>query len=117
MSLATLAGKTALITGGSRGIGLSIAKAFTSHGATCILLARHPQPLDDAVTQLNDIALREHVAWPADVKTHKTWQHFEDVFVPPPERTLGANGREIDRLMYLLMLLVRLPQLSADGEA
>jgi NAD(P)-dependent dehydrogenase (short-subunit alcohol dehydrogenase family) len=92
MSLATLAGKTALVTGGSRGIGLAIAKTFTNHGATCILLARHPQPLDEAVNELKEIALREHVAWPADVKTHKTWQHFEDVFVSPPESMVPFYG-------------------------
>lgn len=111
MSLAALAGKTALITGGSRGIGLSIAKTFTIHGATCILLARHPQPLDEAVEELKLIAVREHVAWPADVKTHKTWQHFEDVFVPFQINLLlaGAEGRENDRLISLLMPLVRPP--------
>jgi 3-dehydrosphinganine reductase len=43
--------KTVVITGGSSGIGLDIAKAYTIQGANIILLARNPLRLDEA---LND---------------------------------------------------------------
>jgi NAD(P)-dependent dehydrogenase (short-subunit alcohol dehydrogenase family) len=36
----TLTGKTALITGGSRGLGLEIARAYATHGATVVIASR-----------------------------------------------------------------------------
>ncbi len=41
-SLFSLAGKTALITGGSRGLGLQIAEALGDHGARLIISSRRP---------------------------------------------------------------------------
>ena len=37
-----LSGKTVLITGASRGIGLAMARAFGQAGATVLMLARDP---------------------------------------------------------------------------
>ena len=48
-SLFSLAGKTALITGASRGIGLAIARAYARAGANVILNARKPEALGVAV--------------------------------------------------------------------
>ncbi|CAN6641416.1 NADP-dependent 3-hydroxy acid dehydrogenase [Trichomonascus vanleenenianus] len=47
-----LANKTALITGGSRGIGLAIGKKFASQGANVILLARSDSKLKNAISEL-----------------------------------------------------------------
>lgn len=47
-----LSGKHALITGGSRGIGLGIARALTAAGARVTLLGRSQENLDDAAGQL-----------------------------------------------------------------
>ncbi len=41
-------GKTVVITGGSRGLGLAIARQFVSQGARVAILARNPQTLDRA---------------------------------------------------------------------
>ena len=50
--LFSLAGKTALITGGSRGLGLQMAQALGEQGATLVLSARKQGELDEAVAYL-----------------------------------------------------------------
>lgn len=47
-----LNGKTALITGGSRGLGLQMAEALGSHGARILLSARRSEELRSAQAQL-----------------------------------------------------------------
>lgn len=47
-----LAGKTALVTGGSRGLGLQIAWALGDQGARVVIAARKQHELDEAVAQL-----------------------------------------------------------------
>ena len=44
----SLAGKTAVVTGGSQGIGLAIAKAYHDAGASVLIVARDQARLDDA---------------------------------------------------------------------
>jgi NAD(P)-dependent dehydrogenase (short-subunit alcohol dehydrogenase family) len=43
-----LNGKTAIITGASRGIGLAIAQDLVAHGARVCITARRPEPLEEA---------------------------------------------------------------------
>jgi NAD(P)-dependent dehydrogenase (short-subunit alcohol dehydrogenase family) len=47
-----LAGRTALVTGASRGIGLAIAHSLVSRGARVVITARRAEALADAVTAL-----------------------------------------------------------------
>jgi NAD(P)-dependent dehydrogenase (short-subunit alcohol dehydrogenase family) len=47
-----LSGQTALITGGSRGLGLQIAEVLSDYGAKVILTARKPQELEQAVAHI-----------------------------------------------------------------
>lgn len=61
-----LSGKTALITGGSSGIGLATARLLASRGVRCALLARDPDRLAAAVGTLNTDH-RPHLAEPVDV--------------------------------------------------
>jgi NAD(P)-dependent dehydrogenase (short-subunit alcohol dehydrogenase family) len=49
-----LKGKTALITGGSRGLGLQIAEALGEQGATLLLSSRKQADLDEAVAHLKE---------------------------------------------------------------
>lgn len=56
-----LTGKTALITGGSRGIGLATARAFVEAGANCMLTSRSATPEAEALIAANP----GRVAWTA----------------------------------------------------
>ena len=47
------AGRTALITGGTRGIGLGIAQELVDRGANVVITARKPDELEAAVAQLD----------------------------------------------------------------
>jgi NAD(P)-dependent dehydrogenase (short-subunit alcohol dehydrogenase family) len=49
-----LEGKIALVTGGSAGIGLGIAKRFASEGARVFITGRRPSELDKAVAAIGD---------------------------------------------------------------
>ena len=48
----SLTAKTALITGGSLGLGLAMAKHFYSAGANVAILARRPEPLVEAAAEI-----------------------------------------------------------------
>ena len=48
-----LKGKTALVTGGSRGIGKAIAKAFAKEGASVIICGRTEGSLRDACEEIS----------------------------------------------------------------
>lgn len=65
----TLEGKTAVVTGGSRGIGLEIARAFIDAGARVIITARGEEALNQAVRSLgpNAIAKQCDNADPAQI--------------------------------------------------
>ena len=62
----SLQGKTAIITGGSRGIGLAIARAFVDAGASVALAARGQVELEEAASAIAATGGRA-VAIPTDV--------------------------------------------------
>ena len=49
-----LAGKVALVTGVSAGIGLGIAKRFAHEGARVFITGRHQSQLDEAAASIGD---------------------------------------------------------------
>lgn len=64
-------GKVVLITGGSRGLGLLMARELACHGAKIVLVARDPVELDDARQELvgcNTVNGCEVLALPCDVR-------------------------------------------------
>lgn len=64
-SLFSLAGRTALVTGGSRGIGLMIAKGFLAQGAKVYISSRKAEVCDEVAAELGNNCL----SLPADVST------------------------------------------------
>jgi NAD(P)-dependent dehydrogenase (short-subunit alcohol dehydrogenase family) len=62
-----ISGKTALVTGGSRGIGLMIADGLVRHGARVIVSSRKVQDVRAAASQLS--AAGDCVAVPGDIST------------------------------------------------
>jgi NAD(P)-dependent dehydrogenase (short-subunit alcohol dehydrogenase family) len=56
-----LAGKRAIVTGASKGIGLEIARALLSEGADVVICSRDPKAVENAVTDLGKSAKRRKV--------------------------------------------------------
>ena len=54
MNKVNLKGKTAIVTGASRGIGKAIATRLAENGINLVLAARNPGPLDQTVEELKD---------------------------------------------------------------
>lgn len=53
-SLFDLSGRVALVTGGSKGLGLAMARGFAEAGADVIISSRHENELQAAVTRIKD---------------------------------------------------------------
>lgn len=51
----SLSGKTALVSGGSRGIGFAVAKGLAEHGADVAIVARSKEPLEAAKQQIQTV--------------------------------------------------------------
>ena len=80
-----LTGKTALVTGGSRGLGLQMAEALVEMGAKVALTARKSDELEEAATQLRKQWNAEVVPLVADLSK-------PDAVPPVVERTIAALG-------------------------
>jgi 3-oxoacyl-[acyl-carrier protein] reductase len=64
-----LDGRTALITGGSKGLGLAMARTFAASGAEVAIVARDPEALETARQALSSVSRGKCVAISADVST------------------------------------------------
>ena len=88
MSLFDLTGKTAVITGSSRGIGKSIAEQMAEQGARVVISSRKPGPCQDVADALNAkhgdgtaIAIPANISSKDDLKnlTEKTRAEFGQI--------------------------------------
>ena len=70
-SLFDLTGRVAIVTGGSRGLGVQIAAALGEYGATIALVSRKRADLDEAVAGLGQAGIRA-VAFEADLASPET---------------------------------------------
>jgi gluconate 5-dehydrogenase len=102
-SLFDLSGRVAIVTGGSRGLGLQIARALGEYGASLALVARKQADLDAAVAQLETSGCTA-VGFAADLGTpeaasalaDRVFAHFGriDILVNNAGATWGAPAEE-----------------------
>jgi gluconate 5-dehydrogenase len=76
-SLFDLSGQVAVVTGGSRGLGLQIAEALGEFGATIVLTARKQRELDEAVAHLASLGIKAE-AFAGDFGTDSGISGFVD---------------------------------------
>jgi NAD(P)-dependent dehydrogenase (short-subunit alcohol dehydrogenase family) len=74
--LFSIAGKTAVVTGGSRGIGLMIARGFVEAGAKVYISSRKADVCEEVAAELSKVG--ECVALPADLSTEQACRDLAD---------------------------------------
>jgi NAD(P)-dependent dehydrogenase (short-subunit alcohol dehydrogenase family) len=102
--LFSIAGKTALVTGGSRGIGKMIATGFVEAGAKVYVSSRKAEACDELAAALSEAG--ECIALPADLSTEAGCQALADalaerepmlhILVNNAGNTWGAPFEEFD---------------------
>ncbi|MDH6118969.1 SDR family oxidoreductase [Kitasatospora sp. GAS204B] len=80
-----LAGQTAVVTGGSSGIGLAIAEGFTRLGCEVVIVARRPERLEQAMTGIAERTGRTPGGFLCDVRDEERIDLLR-------EHVLGAVG-------------------------
>ena len=74
--LFSIKGKVALVTGGSRGIGLMIARGYVEAGAKVYISSRKKEVCDAVAAELSDVGVC--VSLPADLSTTEGCKHLAD---------------------------------------
>lgn len=95
-----LKGRTALITGGSKGIGYAIAEMLAAEGCKLILVARNQADLDAAKHKLDA------------AKAPGVIVHSADLSKEPETRALAAKFPDVD----ILVKQIRAEQVQRPGE-
>src|SRR5436190_11048847 len=75
-NLFSVDGKTAVVTGGSRGIGLMIARGFVEAGAKVYISSRKAEVCNEVAAELSKIG--ECIALPADLSTEAECRRLAD---------------------------------------
>jgi 3-oxoacyl-[acyl-carrier protein] reductase len=114
-----LEGKTALVLGGSKGLGRGVADALAGEGVSVALLARGREALDKAVVEINArggraIAVSADLAdWPSvEAAANQARNEFGHIDIllnnsggPPPSRVIGIAS-ELWEQQFRAMVLV-----------
>ena len=106
--LFNLAGKTALVTGGSRGIGLAMAKGLAEHGADVAIIARTKKQLENAARQIQTDTGKKVSTYPFDLSDIK---EIEALF-----ENIAAETKGIDILVNCAGTTIRGPSEDVDLE-
>jgi gluconate 5-dehydrogenase len=102
-ALFDLTGRTALVTGSARGIGLSIAEGLAAAGATVVINSRQAGAVEEAVAGLRAKGLRAHGA---------VFDVADEAAVTAGFGALDAQGLEIDILVNNAGIQHRQPMLE-----
>ena len=130
--MTTLIGKTAIVTGGSRGIGLAIARALVTNDVNVMITGTKEKPLEDAMRELGAMAMaqRADVRDYADVErafnaaaahfggvdilvNNAVVRHFSPVENFPPEKWDEALAVNLSAPFHLIRLA--LPGMKTRG--
>ena len=87
--MGSLSSKKIIITGGSLGIGLAIAKACAYEGAEVILVARDETNLNKSLNTIKKISNKNHLIYPLDVADLKSVNKFTEWI---NEKKIDVNG-------------------------
>ena len=74
----SLAGKVAIVTGGSKGIGRSIALALAQHGADVAVAARKEEPLRRVAEEIRGVG-RHALAVPTNIRHGEQLRELVDL--------------------------------------
>jgi NAD(P)-dependent dehydrogenase (short-subunit alcohol dehydrogenase family) len=78
-NLFDLTGKTAIITGSSRGIGKAIAHRMAEHGANVVVSSRKADACEATVKEINELVGRKAaISVPANIAAKEALQHLVD---------------------------------------
>ncbi len=105
-NLFSLLGKTALVTGGNRGIGFAIAKGLAEHGADIAIVARTREQLKAAKKQIQTVTEKKVWTFPFDLGDIKG---IEALF----ERIVSET-KDIDILANCAGMTIRGPSEEVD---
>lgn len=116
-----LQGRTAVVCGGSAGIGLGIAEALRDEGANLVLLARRPDVLAREAERLGAVPVAGDVSVAADLErlVHTTVDTFGGVDIlinnsggPPRSSALALDEHAVlEAVQLMLVSVVRLTSL------
>jgi 3-oxoacyl-[acyl-carrier protein] reductase len=108
-----LRGRTAIVCGGSAGMGLAAAEALASEGANVVVFARRREPLEREADRIGALAVRGDVSNHADLKrvVEKTVEAFDGVDIlvnnsggPTRGNSLELTDDAIEEAVELLLL-------------
>jgi 3-oxoacyl-[acyl-carrier protein] reductase len=116
-----LRGRTAIVCGGSAGMGLAAAEALAAEGANVVMFARRRENCEREAERIGALAVRGDVSNHADLKrvVEKTVQAFDGVDIlvnnsggPPRGNALELTDDKVEEAVELLLLsVVRLTEL------
>jgi 3-oxoacyl-[acyl-carrier protein] reductase len=116
-----LRGRTAIVCGGSAGMGLAAAEALAAEGANVVMFARRRETCEREAERIGALAVRGDVSNHADLKrvVEKTVQAFDGVDIlvnnsggPPRGNALELTDDKVEEAVELLLLsVVRLTEL------
>jgi gluconate 5-dehydrogenase len=122
-----LSGKTVLVTGGSRGIGLSVAKALAEHGADVAIVARTQEQLEAAKQQIQADTNKKVWTFPFDIKNIKGIEGFfknivsatkgVDILVNCAGMTVRGPSEEVDLKTWNQVIEVNLTAVFVISQA